>query len=124
MPEDVRRFILTSVPSVPYLEAMMLLRADPESQWGAQEVAQRLYVSERAANDVLAQLRASGVLEVSGHGTLRYRYSPVSEELREIIDRLAAVYATHIVEVTNLIHSSVDRKAQQFSNAFDWRKDS
>ena len=39
------------------------------------------------------------------------------------IDRLADLYATHLVEVTHLIHSSLDRKAQQFADAFKWRKD-
>jgi hypothetical protein len=38
-------------------------------------------------------------------------------------DRLADLYATHLVEVTLLIHSSLDRKAQQFADAFKWRKD-
>jgi hypothetical protein len=44
--------------------------------------------------------------------------------LRERIDRLADLYSTHLVEVTHLIHSSLDRKAQQFADAFKWRKDS
>ena len=35
IPDDVRRFILTSVPSVPYLEAMLLLRGEPQAAWDA-----------------------------------------------------------------------------------------
>ena len=35
----------------------------------------------------------------------------------------ADLYATHLVEVTLLIHSTLDRKAQQFADAFTWRKD-
>jgi hypothetical protein len=43
--------------------------------------------------------------------------------LRARIDQLAELYARHLVEVTLLIHSSLDRKAQQFADAFKWRKD-
>jgi hypothetical protein len=56
-------------------------------------------------------------------GAAGYRYAPADAGLRERIDRLADVYATHLVEVTHLIHSSLDRKAQQFADAFKWRKD-
>ncbi len=40
IPEDLRRLILTAIPSVPYLEAMLLLRMAPERQWDTREVAQ------------------------------------------------------------------------------------
>ena len=43
--------------------------------------------------------------------------------LRELIDRLAELYAKHLVEVTHLIHSTLDRKAQKFADAFRLRKD-
>jgi hypothetical protein len=46
------------------------------------------------------------------------RYHPARTQLRERIDRLADLYARHLVEVTHLIHSSLDRKAQQFADAF------
>ena len=33
IPEDIRRFVLTSIPSVPFLEALLLMRAAPEQPW-------------------------------------------------------------------------------------------
>jgi hypothetical protein len=51
-------------------------------------------------------------------------YAPSSETLRARIDQLADLYSTRLVEVTLLIHASLDRKAQQFADAFKWRKDS
>lgn len=44
IPEDVRRFILTSIISVPYLEALLLLRNAPNQWWESATVAQRLYI--------------------------------------------------------------------------------
>jgi hypothetical protein len=52
-----------------------------------------------------------------------YQYRPSSDALRARIDQLAELYARHLVDVTLLIHSSLDRKAQQFADAFKWRKD-
>jgi hypothetical protein len=121
IPEDLRRFILTSVPSVPFLEALLLLRADPAQAWHAETLARRLYISERVAEALLDDLCKAGIAACPGAGG--YRYHPAAETLRDRIDELAELYAKHLVDVTNLIHSSLDRKAQQFADAFKWRKD-
>jgi hypothetical protein len=115
---DLRRFILTSVPSVPYLEAVLLLRAEPQHEWDAGQLARRLYVPERTAAELLAQLRDNGVAA----GESAVRYAPVPE-LGELLDRLAQAYATDLVTVSSLIHSRIDRRARQFADAFRFRKD-
>lgn len=121
IPEDVRRFVLTSIPSVPFLEALLLLRADPSQAWRPEALARRLYIGERVAHGLLDQLCTAGMATLTDAG---HAYAPRSPALREHIDRLADLYARQLVEVTKLIHSSLDRKAQQFADAFKWRKDS
>jgi hypothetical protein len=69
IPEDVRRFILTSITSVPYLEAMLLLRNEPARSWDHGSVAQRLYISEKAAAEPLSDLCAAGFLVVTERET-------------------------------------------------------
>jgi hypothetical protein len=124
-PEELRRFVLTSIPSVPFLEALLLLRADPAQRWNADTLAQRLYVRERTAQGLLDDLcRAGMIVPCPKPHEHRYQYQPSSTILRERIDALADLYARHLVEVTLLIHSSLDRKAQQFADAFRLRKDS
>ena len=121
LPADLRRFILTSIPSVPYLEAVLLLRADPGQAWGAAQLARRLYVPEQSGAELLALLRDSSIAApAEAAGTIRYAPAP---ELRELIDRLAAAYAQDLVAVTRLIHSRIDRRAQQFADAFRFRKE-
>jgi hypothetical protein len=122
IPEDIRRFVLTSIPSVPHLEALLLLRGTP-GPWTTAAVAERLYLGEKPASGLLEDLCQSGMASCSNQPPL-YRYQPASEFLRETIDSLADFYARHLVEVTHLIHSRHDRKAQQFADAFKWRKDS
>ena len=125
LPDDIRRFILTSVPSVPYLEALLLLRQDPDVEWDVRRVAARLYVSERQAAEVLSALAAAGIAHGEDRGdTALVRYAPVTAELGERLDALARAYSANLVGVTSLIHSRTDKRAQQFADAFRLRKDS
>ena len=117
---DLRRFILTSIPSVPYLEAVLLLRAEPQKEWDASQLARRLYVPERTGAELLEQLRSSGVGTTVAATSVRY--APEAE-LANLLDRLAQAYATNLVTVTDLIHSRIDRRAQQFADAFRFRKE-
>jgi len=120
IPDDVRRFLLGAIPTVPHLEALLLLRAEPSEPWTASRLARRLYVDEGQAASLLRDLHGAGLLQAMGHG---YRYDPVEDALADTVSALDAVYARHVVEVAELIHSSSDRKAQRFADAFRLRKD-
>lgn len=125
IPEDIRRFVLTSIPSVPHLEALLLLRAGETDCWTSARVAERLYISEKAAGALMLDLSAGGMTrpQYAPDGGVSYRYQPSSAFLRATIDTLAKLYARQLVDITHLIHSKLDRKAQQFADAFKWRKD-
>jgi Mn-dependent DtxR family transcriptional regulator len=120
LPADVRRFILASVPSVPYLEAVLLMRAESGRAWQAGQLARRLYVPERTAAELLQQLRSNGVAAAEGEQAVRY--APTAE-LAEVIERVVTAYTANLVAVTDLIHSRTDRRAQQFADAFRFRKE-
>lgn len=133
IPDDVRRFILTSVPSVPYLEAMLLLRSVPDEKWDGKRVAQRLYISEKRGVELLVSLHEAGIASSCppspGFAELQpvqYCYGPALNGLSELVDSLADTYTRNLVDVTNLIHanSGSASKVQQFADAFKWRKDS
>lgn len=124
VPDDVSRFILTSVPSVPYLEALLLMRNEPAMPWDSKRIAQRLYLSEKATADLLSELHAAGVTVLADNDAPAYCYEPATEELRQMIDRLAVAYAGNLVGVSTLIHSKTSKKAQRFADAFKWREDS
>ncbi len=121
LPADVRRFVLTSVPSVPYLEALLLLRADPSHTWDAGQLARRLYVPERTGTELVQLLHDSGIAAAAGEAGA-VRYAPAAE-LSELLDRVAQAYATDLLTVTELIHSRIDRRAQRFADAFRFRKE-
>ncbi len=118
--EDVRRFVLTSIPSVPHLEALLLLRAEPRL-WDAAQVAARLYISERTAALVLHDLAEVRFIEPEAPDG--FRYTAESDHLTALIDRLADAYASNLVEVTKLIHERPRIRVQEFAEAFKFRKE-
>jgi hypothetical protein len=120
IPDDVRRFILTSIPSVPYLEALLLLRAGSTRTWDAAHVAGRLYIGERDAEELLASLEQGGVAAREEAGL---RYAPRTPQLEQLIVQLATAYSQDLVGVTDLIHSRTEKRAQRFADAFRWKKE-
>ena len=118
IPDDVRRFILTSVPSIPFLEAMLLMRAEPQAGWDAAAIARRLYIPAARGEELIAQLADAGLAERTGP-EVRWRPDPA---LAAVVDKLAGLYAEDLVGVTELIHSRQERRAQQFADAFRLRK--
>lgn len=122
IPEETQRVILLAIPSVPYLEALLLLRGAPKLSWDAVQVARRLYLNEKAAQGLLDQLYAAGVVTAGGDGGSTFCYAPQSEHMRSMIDGMAEVYSRNLIGVSNLIHSKTDTKARQFADAFVFRK--
>ncbi len=121
IPPAIRRFVLTSIASVPHLEALLLLRTAAPQAWGPVQVAERLYIAETAASALLRDLCAANML---GEQAGMFSYQPSTALLRETIDQLADLYPRNLVAITHLIHSRIDRQAQHFADAFRWRKDS
>ncbi len=119
IPDAVRRFLLTSVPSVPYLEALLAFHRQPDACLAAPDVAKLLYIPERMAADLLQALCDSGILARDAGG---FRFAP-GAHLGGLIDELAATYAVNLIGVTNLIHDATQKNAYLFADAFKVRKD-
>jgi hypothetical protein len=120
IPDGVRRFLLGAIPSVPHLEALLLLRGTPGQSWSADALAARLYIDTSAAASLLADLRQRGLATQRNGDT---QYAPRDTTLAAVVDELAGVYARNVVEVAELIHSSSDQKARRFADAFRLRKE-
>lgn len=122
IPEELRRFIHTSVPSVPFVEALLIFREARGEPITVDQLARRLYVGERPAADIIELLRTARIIEpVEGAGGHRFAPAP---ELAPMLDMLAEFYRSHLVQVTDMIHSRTGRMAQHFADAFKLRRDS
>ena len=118
--KNIQRFILTSIDSVPHWEAILLLRYDQEMVWDAKKIAQTLYISEKKACTILTDLCTSHF--ITKKNTHFYHYKPGSLELKNTIDQLADIYANNLIEVTNLIHSKTDNKADAIADKNELNK--
>jgi predicted ArsR family transcriptional regulator len=121
---ELTRFILTSVPSIPFLEAALLLRRNAPVPWSTMQVAQALYVGPAQAEQLLGELEAAGVICAQDAGRDRWRFEPADDAIAKAYDDLDGLYRAEMVAVTRLIHDATQRSAVRFANAFKFRKES
>jgi hypothetical protein len=119
VPASVRGFIASHIVSVAQLEVLLLVRAAADKEWTASEVARALVTQPEAAAGWLEDLRGRG-LATESEG--RYRYTPASAELDQIVDALAESYATYRVAVIGLIFARPSERITSFADAFRIRK--
>jgi hypothetical protein len=119
--DDLIRFIHTSIPGIPFLETLLLLRTEPNRSWAVEAVCNRLYLSPATVRELLKSLCAAGM---AVEERSEFRYAPQSDQLRLIIDQLAECYRYDLVGTTKIIHSRAGKSAQIFADAFKLKKDS
>ena len=119
--DAVRRFVLTSIPTVPHMETLLLLWREPNLTWLVEDIAKRLFVSPGLAESVADDLCQADLFECIGEPR-RYRCRREPPSLAHLLTDVEAAYNRHLREVTSLIHSNVDRKAARFAQAFTWEK--
>jgi hypothetical protein len=123
IPDDVKVFLLRHIDSVAHLEALLLLRANPELEWNADTLAKRLYVSVQETAGLLARLCADGFLEARGDQMLLYQYHCRLREQTDMVDRVAELYRRYLIPITHFIHAKPRTRVQEFADAFRLRKD-
>ena len=119
IPADVRQFALQHIDSIAHMEALLMLWRDPGQPWAADTVATRLYIDVPNAAAVLERLHALGLAQKDGS---TYRYGCSSASTHDLVSQLAALYVTHLIPITNLIHSKRDSRIREFADAFKLRK--
>lgn len=120
IPSDLRSFVLRYIDSVGQLEALLLLRRNPNERWDQAKIVKRLYTTDQEAEELLARLCEEGLLKCSD-GT--YSYECNTAEQQRMVNELTDFYSRHLIPVTNLIHSK-PRRIREFANAFKLKRDS
>lgn len=121
IPQHVRDFLTTCIDSVGQLEVLLMLYADDQHVWTADEVSRRLRTSHSAAADQLDQLAAHGLL--LGDDAAGFRFQAAKADTAIAVRDTAAAYASHRTTVIAAIHSSPANKLQSFADAFKLRED-
>jgi hypothetical protein len=123
IPAEVQQFILKNIDSVAELEALLIMAGHARETWAVEGVARRLYIPESDTAMLLEKLHARGLIAMDSAQPLRYRYRPETDELAGLVGQTSAIYARHLVPVTNLIHSKMNTRVQKFADAFKLRKE-
>ena len=119
VPDPVRRFIEAAIDSVPELECLLLLYRFEDHSWTADELAERLYLSPEVASAIVTGLKSKRVVTaVNDTEVVRYRFKPETAELRETTIQLEQAYRSHLMLVTQMIHSKAPRAVLEFARAF------
>ena len=121
--DQVLRFVLDEIDSVPELEALFLLWQNRPAAWNVADIARRLYIVPDQAQAVLVDLSRKGMLAVDPERPDLYRYESTSAERDQLMGRTEAVYRRQIVRISTLIHSKPSSAVRDFARAFRFTKE-
>jgi hypothetical protein len=119
LPPELLEFLAKYIHSIAQLEGLLLLRESPDVTWLPPDLARRLYISERDAQEVLTLLCSQGAVARDADG---YRYAPASDDLAQMTALLAEHYRRHLITITNLVHAQ-RRGIREFAAAFKLKKE-
>jgi hypothetical protein len=117
----VDQFITEQIPSVPHLEALLLIWNKRPKQWSVDEMANYLYVPADAASRILDELAARALI-VEG-GDQLYAYNSDSAERDDLLRNVDTTYRRELVRVSGMIHSKASAAVRDFARAFRFKKD-
>lgn len=123
IPNNIKRFINTSIDSIPHLEALLLIQKNPDINWDIDSLSRSLFIQPRLAEELLGKLCSAGFLKVLPNTNPQsYDYVHPNLEVRQMLSELAEVYSKHLILITNMIHNK-SSKVQQFADAFKFKKE-
>lgn len=121
--QEVKSFLVDHIDSVMELELLLLVRAHPDREWKAADLAKELKIDPVWAGDQLAKFAARGMLSRSDGAEPQYRYAPQAPEIEATIADVAHAYVSHRVSIISLIFSKPVSTLKTFADAFRLRKD-
>jgi predicted ArsR family transcriptional regulator len=121
LPEEIVRFILNRIDSVPHMEALLLLWETPEKAWTEAEIAARVYVSVDVARVILQDLVGRKLAAVRAESGAGYRYDSAWDPTGEEMAAVARTYRQQLVRVASLIHSKGSPALRDFARAFQFK---
>jgi hypothetical protein len=119
----VVQFLKKEIESVPHLEALLLLRENPERAWSAEDAGRRLYVEIEHSRRVLDDLVQRGLVvaeAASGDSVYRYASQDADDGLMQLV---AQEYRLRLVQVATLIHTKPSVAIHDFARAFRLKKE-
>lgn len=121
--DEIDRFIVEEIDSVPQLEALLLFWRSRPKSWTRADLAKSLYVSPDIAQNILKSLQERQLIRGLDEPTGSYALEIDSSERERLFASLEKVYRTELVRISNMIHTKASRALRDFAHAFRFRKD-
>lgn len=121
--QEVLRFILDSLETVPHLEALLLMWQNRTTAWDPETLAARIYVPPAVGRAILEDFARRGFVRPAAEPPNAYTYDPSWDAERGVVPRVAELYRRQLVQVTKLIHSKGSTSVREFARAFQIKKE-
>jgi hypothetical protein len=117
----VLSFIDERIDSVPQLEALLMMKDEPQRAWTAADVAARTYVPLAEAARVLEALHRRALISPvrTGEG---FSIALGDGRQRQLIDEVARTYRANLTRIATIIHEKPSASLKEFARAFDMTK--
>lgn len=121
--QQVDRFIVDEIDSVPQLEALLLFWKNQPQVWSCESLAKALYVSPEISRDILARLAERHLVVEVQASKGDFALNADSEEKERLLASLDAIYRRELVRISNMIHTKASRGVRDFADAFRLKKE-
>jgi hypothetical protein len=118
--DQILDFIRSSVKTVWSLELLLFMRRSADRALTAEQIVRELRSSRNIVTEAIGVFVLAGILREEETG---FRYGPATEELDQLVERLAREYAERPTSVVNAIVEVQSGKLQDFANAFRIKRD-
>lgn len=116
--QGLKKFIKEKIQTVLRLEVLLLLHHQQTRSFTVAEVANELGFEKEDVNGQLTALETIGVVVESNLDKHKYRYQPVNEALRSMVDQLAMGYSNQRVPILSVILAEHTDRTRLFAEAF------
>ncbi|MFP5249043.1 MAG: hypothetical protein ACLGP3_04370, partial [Acidobacteriota bacterium] len=120
--EQIDRFVVDEIDSVPQLEALLLIWNRRPRTWTSADLSRELYVSPDFAQDILRSLAQRRLVAEVGEKTGCYTLRLRSGEMEDLLAALDNGYRHELVRISNLIHEKASHALRDFASAFRFKR--
>jgi DNA-binding IclR family transcriptional regulator len=120
---EVDRFILNEIDTVPHLEALLLLWRNRPRPWSVDEMAKGLFLAPGTTREILRDLMRRGLItSTSEEVPETYHYEPGSA-IDSLVSLVDSTYRQELIRLSRLIHAKPSASVREFARAFRIKKE-
>lgn len=117
--DDLQTFVRAAIRTVWSIELLILLKRDQARTWREPDLVRELRASMTSVAQALSAFETAGLVVRGTEGEIVY--SPATQGLRDISDRLEAAYRERPMAVVDAIMAEPDDRLRTFADAFRLR---